>query len=166
MTKRLEFSLDVPFEGRSLRARPATRADIEQLRVWKNANRRAFFHQEEITPEGQQRWFEAFCARPLEQMFLLEDEGRPLGCVGFRFVTDDAVDLFNLILGDPSFARGGLMSAFYAALEPALARRGVRRIELKVLADNASAIAFYEHQGFAQRPAEEGAFLAMEKVLR
>ena len=166
MNKRLYFSVDVPFDGRRCRARPATRADIEPLRAWKNANRSAFFHKEEIGAEAQRRWFEDFSGRPGEQMFVLELEGRPIGCVGFRFVRDGVVDLFNLILGDPAFARRGLMSAFYRALEPELARTGVRSIELEVLADNAAAIAFYRKHGFVgDERSRDGASLALRKAV-
>ncbi len=162
----LDFLVEFPFDGRSALARPATWDDVELLRVWKNANRHAFFHRAEIAPEDQRRWFQGFSQRTDAQMFVLEIDGAALGCVGFRFVTPESVDLFNLIRGDVSTKRRGLMSAFYGALERELARRGVRRVELRVLCSNESGIAFYERHGFTRYDAPgDGESLALQKSL-
>lgn len=167
VTKRLDFRVEFSVDDRAALARPATWADVELLRAWKNAQRHAFFHKDEIGAEAQRRWFEAFSLRTDAQMFVLDLEARPIGCVGFRFVSADSVDLFNLILGAADVARRGVMSAFLQALEPGLARAGVRRVELRVLADNAPAIAFYERHGFTPYDAPaDGASLALEKSLR
>lgn len=162
----LDFQVEFPFDGRTALARPATWDDVELLRVWKNANRHAFFHRAEIAPEDQRRWFEGFSQRTDAQMFVLELEGAALGCVGFRFVAPGSVDLFNLILGDASTKRRGLMSAFYGALERELARRGVSRVELRVLRSNGTGIAFYERHGFTRYDApDDGESLALQKSL-
>jgi ribosomal protein S18 acetylase RimI-like enzyme len=162
----LQFSVEFPFDGRAAWARPATWDDVELLRAWKNANRHAFFHRAEIGPEEQRRWFEGFSQRSDAQMFILELDGAALGCVGFRFVAPDSVDLFNLILGDASTKRRGLMTAFYGTLERELARRGIRRIELRVLRTNEAGIAFYLRHGFARYEApDDGESLALQKSL-
>jgi ribosomal protein S18 acetylase RimI-like enzyme len=162
----LDFQIEFPFDGRTALARPATWDDIELLRVWKNANRDAFFHRVEITPEDQRRWFAGFSQRTDAQMFILELDGVALGCVGFRFVASGSVDLFNLILGDVSTKRRGLMSAFYGTLERELAQRGVSRVQLRVLRTNAPGIAFYERHGFTRYDAtDDGESFALEKAL-
>ncbi|MEZ6014957.1 MAG: GNAT family N-acetyltransferase [Planctomycetota bacterium] len=167
----LDFNVEFPFDGRTALARPATWDDVEPLRLWKNANRHAFFHRDEIAPEGQRAWFEAFSKRTDAQMFMLELEGAALGCVGFRFVAPGSVELFNLILGkqsvgDAPILRRGLMSAFYGALEAELAGRGVRRVELRVLRTNEAGIAFYTRHGFTRYDApDDGESLALEKSL-
>lgn len=162
----LDFQVEFPFDGRTALARPATWDDIELLRVWKNNNRHAFFHRAEISPEDQRRWFTGFSQRTDAQMFILELDGAALGCVGFRFVASGSVDLFNLILGETSTKRRGLMSAFYGVLERELAWRGVSRVELRVLCTNTPGIAFYERHGFTRYDAQDdGESLALQKVL-
>lgn len=163
----VDFPLvEFPFDGRTAVARPATWDDVELLRVWKNAHRHAFFHRAEISPEDQRRWFDAFSRRADARMFVLQLDGRARGCVGFRFVAPGELELFNLILGDDSAPRRGLMSAFYGALERELAQRGVRRIELRVLRTNGVGIAFYERHGFTRYEApDDGESFALEKAL-
>jgi ribosomal protein S18 acetylase RimI-like enzyme len=162
----LDFQVEFPFDGRTALARPATWDDVELLRVLKNTNRHAFFHRAEIAPEDQRRWFEGFSQRTDAQMFVLQLDGKAVGCVGFRFVAPGSVDLFNLILGDKSLERCGMMTAFYGALERELAQRGVRRVELRVLCSNESGVAFYERHGFTRYDApDDGESLALQKSL-
>lgn len=164
--RRLAFRAPVEHTPGVALARPAEWRDVEHLRAWKNANRRSFFHQDEIDAAAQRRWFEAFSARTDAQMYVLEVDGLASGCVGFRFVSADSVDLFNLILGRAELARTGVMSAFYRALERGLAQRGIARIELRVLRDNAAGRAFYARHGFAPYAAEDDErSLALEKRL-
>jgi len=166
MVRPLDLRAEFPFDGRLALARPATWNDLESLRAWKNANRHAFFHRAEISPEEQRRWFEGFSAREDAAMFMLELDGTARGCVGFRFVAPGTVDLFNLILGDTALQGTGLTSAFYRALETALAARGVERIVLRVLRSNELGRAFYARHGFQPYDAEDdGESLALEKLL-
>jgi RimJ/RimL family protein N-acetyltransferase len=164
--RRLDFRVDVPWTGGVALARQAAWGDVETLRLWKNANRSSFFHRAEIEPDEQRRWFEAFSARSDAQMFVLDVDDVPAGCVGFRFVSDDSVDLFNLILGRTELARSGVMSAFYRALELELAQRGIARIVLRVLEDNVAGRAFYARHGFSPcESPDDGRSLALEKRL-
>jgi RimJ/RimL family protein N-acetyltransferase len=136
--------------GRDARARPAEWSDVELLRRWKNAMRHAFFHKDVISAEAQQAWFQAFSARTDARMFVLEIGGCAVGCVGFRAAGPATVELFNLILGEPTLARSGVMSEFHRALAEELARHGIERIVLVVLRDNTPAIAFYERLGYVE----------------
>ena len=166
MPRPLDLRAEFPFNGRSAVARLARVDDVELLRVWKNANRHAFFHRAEISPEDQQRWFAAFSQRDDAAMFVLDFDGAPRGCVGFRFVGPGTVDLFNLILGDSAYQGTGLTSAFYRALEAALAARGVERIVLRVLRSNELGQAFYARHGFSPYDApDDGESLALTKSL-
>lgn len=70
--------------------------DLEDLRLWKNANREAFFFKGEISPEGQREWFRGYLGRPGDFMFIAESEGRKCGCMGFRILSD-AADCYNII---------------------------------------------------------------------
>ena len=160
----MDFTTAFEVDAERFSVRPARRADIETLRVWKNANRAAFFTKEEISPEQQEAWFEAFSKKTDQQMFVFERAGKLAGCVGFRFVAPGEVDLFNLILGDGRYGRKGVISAFYRCLESELAHRGVERIQLRVLSSNAPGIAFYRKHGFAVCETDP-TFLRMNKTL-
>src|SRR5207302_10774934 len=85
-------------------------SDIETLRVWKNANKHAFFFKSDITPEMQQQWFEGYCSRPDDCMFVVESSGAYAGCMGFRLLENGEVDCYN-IMGNPDGRAKGVMAA-------------------------------------------------------
>lgn len=128
-----------------LRLRSAEREDAERLRAWKNAHRRYFFFQDEISAEAQRRWIEGYLARADDFMFIVELDGRPVGCMGFRLL-DGLADVYNVILGDAAEGGRGLMSR---ALRLMLthARTLTDRAGLKVLKDN-PAVGYYQKNGF------------------
>jgi RimJ/RimL family protein N-acetyltransferase len=140
-----------------VRLRSVQSTDGEQLRVWKNSNRRFFFCKDEITEEAQARWIAGYLGRPDDYLFLVECEARAVGCMGFRSL-DGEVDVYNVILGDTTLRGSGVMSL---ALRMMLgfARRVSERVSLKVLKDN-PAIRFYEHNGFL-RKSDHGDHLKM-----
>jgi ribosomal protein S18 acetylase RimI-like enzyme len=164
MHPQLDFTVAFDHDGFGYLARPAALADIETLRVWKNAHRAAFFTQTEITSGQQAAWFRDFSQKTDQQMFLLVRGEERVGCVGYRCLAPGVVDLFNLILGKDELAGTGLMTAFCRCLEGELARRGVQRIRLTVLSGNGPAIAFYHKLGFAVLETRPEA-LVMEKAL-
>ncbi|MBI5650578.1 MAG: hypothetical protein HZC40_09065 [Chloroflexi bacterium] len=86
------------------------RADCENLREWKNANRFAFFHQALITPEQQAQWFENYLTRAYDYMFIVQVDARALGCMGFRLIENHA-DVYYVILGDRAMGKRGWMRA-------------------------------------------------------
>lgn len=158
----LAFSTFLEHDGQQLEVRPIRANDIETLRVWKNANRQAFFYKNEISFEQQKVWFESFSEIRDQKMFLLEQSGQPIGCVGFRVVRSREVDLFNLILGEVAYRGRGLMSMAYQSLEKKLSSLGVVRIEAKVIPSNHKAIAFYLKQEFRVQN-ETSSYLIMKK---
>jgi RimJ/RimL family protein N-acetyltransferase len=126
--------------------RTITDADLDNLRVWKNATRLSFFHQQEILPDQQQTWYSGYQQRPHDYMFVVSAAGRSIGCMGIR-LCEQEWDVYNVILGEPEFRRRGLMSmAFRRMLQFALAARKLP-ITLKVLKTN-PAVAWYEKNGF------------------
>jgi ribosomal protein S18 acetylase RimI-like enzyme len=90
-----------------IRLRTIETADIEDLRLWKNANSLSFFLKEKISPEGQKEWFKGYLARPQDFMFLIESGGLHAGCMGFR-ILERAADLYNII-GAPGTQGKGIM---------------------------------------------------------
>ena len=88
--------------------------DIEELRVWKNQNKKSFFYQEEISSEEQLGWFQGYLGRQQDYMFVIEeriddDSTHKIGCIGFRVLDDHIVDIYNVIRGEKS-VRGTRMS--------------------------------------------------------
>ena len=69
---------------------------LEFLRQLKNAHRRRFFHQATITPSEQIKWYEGYCSRPDDWMFIIRYKNADPACVGYR-VASGCVDLYNLI---------------------------------------------------------------------
>ncbi len=57
--------------------RPITEADIENLRVLRNANRQFFLGSDEITPEMQKKWFAHYLEKQDDIMFVVEDRANP-----------------------------------------------------------------------------------------
>ena len=123
-------------------------SDLENLRRWKNANRFAFFSQELISPEGQARWFDGYRARPDDWMFTVRVAEQPIGCMGFRRL-GAAVDIYNVILGDPAMGRRGWMRGGLRLLCSYVASRHTRAIGVQVLRSN-PAVHWYEKLGFGE----------------
>ena len=139
-----QLSLRAP-DRLSLRLRSVEWADAEHLRAWKNAHRDAFFFKDLISPEDQHRWMEAYFTREDDNMFVVEADGQPVGCMGYRLI-DGRGDVYNVILGIPEAGGRGMMS-LALRLMLTQARERVSTIGLKVLKTN-PAIAFYRRAGF------------------
>jgi len=121
-------------------------ADLENLRSWKNANRQAFFFKDEITPEGQRAWFQSYLGRPNDYMFVVEAEGRPVGCMGFR-LEPVAADCYNII-GAPQGTGRGLMTHAMKTLCSYILKEHTPRLGCKVLKAN-PAVGWYQKCGYA-----------------
>ncbi|MEK7382201.1 MAG: FAD-dependent oxidoreductase [Elusimicrobiota bacterium] len=126
--------------------RAAGPGDLEQLRVWKNANKNGFFFQGDITPEMQKAWYGSYLLRPEDFMFVVEHEGRKVGCMGFRLQKDGSADVYNIIAA-PGGAGRGLMKAAMALMCAHIAAHHTKDIGCLVVKGNPAA-AFYEHCGF------------------
>lgn len=116
--------------------------DLERLRLWKNANRSAFFFQGEITERGQREWFEGYLARPDDFMFMVNES---LGCLGFRLVKG-AADVYNVMAAPQASGRGLMRSAMILLCSHILAER-CPRIGCLVLKGN-PALGWYEKCGY------------------
>ena len=134
--------------------------DCENLRVWKNENRRSFFYQNLISPDEQMAWFRAYRERPDDHMFIVS--GPPdVGCMGFR-LEDGPVDVHNVIRGGAGAGRRGEMrDALHLMCSYAMTRYACE-VGCKVLIEN-PAVAWYERCGFVRRAMRENYY---EMVLR
>lgn len=128
----------------SLRA--AGPGDLDELRVWKNANKTSFFFQGEITPAMQSEWYEGYRKRPDDFMFIVEHEDAKAGCMGFRLLESGAADTYNMIAA--SEAKGkGLMKAAMLVMCSHIAARHTKDIGCLVMKGN-PAVSYYEHCGY------------------
>jgi len=100
--------LELPAAGTCTLVAVRDEADAEFLRQWKNANREAFFYREVISVSSQSEWLHGYLDRDDDYMFLVVEADVPIGCMGFRLI-QDAVDIYNVILGRPELGGRGLM---------------------------------------------------------
>ena len=127
---------------RSLFLRSVEDRDREQLRVWKNQNRKAFFFQETITEVMQEEWFKSYLTDSDNFLFMVEKNRTPIGCVGFKLSREGA-DIYNCILGDERLKRHGIMSQALQMTCAFISTRSIKRIFLKVLKTNVAAQRWY-----------------------
>lgn len=149
-----------------LRLRSIDKADIEDLRNWKNDNKTSFFLKQEITREQQEKWYGMFVTRDYDQMFIVEqkvgEEWKKIGCMGFRKLADEGcIDGYNIIRSrkiEPSTFtmsdafRG--MLAYASSLYPELP------VRVKVLSNN-PAVEWYGKNQFTTI-ARENDYVLME----
>lgn len=127
----------------AVRLRGIEESDLADLRLWKNANRRAFFFKSEITLEGQRAWFQGYLARPDDYMFLVESGAVRVGCMGFR-LEGGAADCYNII----GVVQGkGLMTSAMRLMCSYILKEHTDRIGCRVLKDN-PAVGWYKKCGY------------------
>lgn len=135
------------------RLRSINDKDLESLRVWKNHNSASFFLKEEITPEQQSLWYEAFCDRDNDYMFIVEqkvgNDWKEIGCMGFRKLeAEGCIDAYNIMrfrkIEPVSFS---MSEAFVLMLAFAEYKYIGLPIRCKVLRDN-PAVKWYEKNNF------------------
>jgi len=133
-------------EGR-FTLRSVIQSDAEILRKWKNEHREFFFYKHEISKEEQEKWIESFNERETDHMFIIMDEGKPVGLVGTRLY-QEFVDIYNVILGDKSYKGEYVMTnAVWATVAFSDLVFKNRPIRVRVLRNN-PAIKWYEKIGF------------------
>lgn len=140
-----KFILQSPGIGVTLRT--ATEADCEDLRRWKNANRQFFFHTEMISAEQQRVWFQGYSDRIDDWMFIVQDDRHAIGCMGFRVLEAQQVDIYNVILGDKSQSGSGSMSQAIQLMCSYLVAQSPSEIIARVLNSN-PAQAWYMKNNF------------------
>ena len=121
--------------------------DLEMIRKWKNENRYAFFYDKIITPEEQEQWYKGYLEREDDFILIIELNSIKVGCLGFRLL-EDSVDIYNVILGHKGYGSKGVMSRASQILYSYIIDNYNRTIELKVLANNNTAINWYKKNGF------------------
>ncbi|MFA6003305.1 MAG: GNAT family N-acetyltransferase [Elusimicrobiota bacterium] len=149
-------SVDTPV----VRLRAITDADLEDLRLWKNANRAAFFFKGELSREDQKRWFQGYSARPQDFMFMVEAEGGKAGCMGFRILESGAADCYNII-GVPAAQGRGIMSRAMAMMCGYIRDAHCRRVGCLVIKEN-PAVGWYTGRCAYRVAAEKSDHVVLE----
>jgi nitrite reductase/ring-hydroxylating ferredoxin subunit/RimJ/RimL family protein N-acetyltransferase len=121
-------------------------SDLEDLRLWKNANKQAFFFKREISPEGQLQWFNGYLSRPEDFMFIVRAQGVKTGCMGFR-IDDGYADCYNII-GAPEGRGKGYLGQAMRLMCSFIQGEHAKDIGCRVLIGN-PARSWYEKCGFA-----------------
>lgn len=157
MNRRFGISIK---DGSGVSLRSIERRDLECLRRWKNDNRHAFFYKGIISPSGQKKWFKRYLEDPGDFMFIVEYEGMPAGCLGFK-VSGRAAEVYNVISAGNGTRRKGVMSLALKAMLSYITGSLALEAELKVLRSNLPAVNFYKKNSFVQKE-ESGEHLLMK----
>lgn len=136
-----------------LHLRSIDKADIENLRNWKNENKNSFFLKQEITREQQEKWYGGFVNREHDHMFIVEqlvgNEWKEIGCMGFRKLEDEGcIDGYNIIRArkfEPSTFT--MSDAFLTMLAYASSLYADWPVRVKVLSNN-PAVEWYKKNHF------------------
>ena len=124
---------------------------IATLSRWRDANASAFPSVFPVTDEGTARWLRAGLLDVEDRVLFLvcDRHGHPVGHLGFANALqgDRALEVDNVVRGEPG--EPGLMwVALDALIRWAAEVLAPETIHLRVFADNAHAIGFYERMGF------------------
>lgn len=151
-----------PVQFGPCRLRLAEKADIEQIRVWRNQPeiRKWFLCKDVITVDDQKRWWRSYQGCDDDLYFVVEETDEGLGPVGVAALYDIAcgrAEFGRLMIGETTAqGRGLAQAAVTAALTIAFAQLDLDEVFLKVYPDNEPAIAVYKTCGFKETGVEDG----------
>jgi RimJ/RimL family protein N-acetyltransferase len=156
MDKFKQRPLVIPGEKVCLRS--IGKKDLENLRRWRNANRRYFFNAVFITSEMQQNWFKGYQQKENDLIFIIETlEGKPVGTISLCHIktAEKEGELGRMLIGDPESRHHGFgYDAARALIVWGFSTLGLEKIVLKVWGDNQPAIKLYEKLGFKKMAVE------------
>lgn len=136
--------------------KPVQQDDLEQLRVWRNCPeiRSQMLDQREISPQQQQRWFEAICSDKRQMQFVIYYKNQKVGACNLKSPTALAVAECETVdtgfyLGEAKYR--GTILAFFAALalnQYAFQQLGIRQLQAQVKSSNSAALRFNQQLGY------------------
>ena len=131
--------------------------DLEFLRQLRNAERRWFFDQREVTPEAQAAWHKSLVANPDNHWYLVRVDDRPAGCFSIKVGGDGRAYVGSILLA-PEFRGKGVMTR---AMGAAMDQLGTHlRYYTEVLHDNDPSLDLFKRLGFTPR------FVTLERTAR
>ncbi|MCL5265013.1 MAG: GNAT family N-acetyltransferase [Chloroflexi bacterium] len=153
-------------EGNTVNLRPIERSDLHNMVVWRNKSRvlRAFFSQRSLTMSEQERWYEEYCRREEDTLFIVETkEGKPIGTVGLSNIdpVNRSAEFGRLMIGeDDELGKSYASDATRTLVRFGFVELSLNRIWLEVFAWNQQAIILYGRCGFWQEGVKRQAILA------
>lgn len=135
------------------RLRAMARADLEQVRVWRNHPevRRWMHTTREISADEHESWFDKCSRDPSQRLLIAEENGVPTGFVRFSGIAGDAAEWGFYKVPDAPPGSGARLGR--AALEHAFGALGLRRVNAAVLSGNHRSLHFHRKLGFRRLPA-------------
>jgi RimJ/RimL family protein N-acetyltransferase len=131
--------------------------DLEFLRQLRNAERRWFFDQREITSEAQAAWHRSLSANPDHHWYLVRVDHQPAGCFSIKVGSDGRAYIGSILLA-PEFRGQGVMTR---AMGTAMDGLGSHlRYYTEVLADNDPSLDLFNRLGFTPR------FVTLERAAK
>lgn len=144
LNKHITITPDVHY---SIFLQSITEKDLENLRIWKNANNSSFFYKGIISPEQQTSWYQDYLQREFDYMFMVKDINQnSIGCLGFRLINNH-IDLYNIIRGNHSTLHTSMKDAMYIMLNY-ITKLFIYPVQCDVLKNN-PAVSWYKKCGFA-----------------
>ena len=160
---RLPKRLVPPIAADGIRLRPLQESDLPLTRGWRNEPdiRKWFFHSDLISEEQHLAWWQAYCERDDDYMFVIEETRhlhRPVGQVGVYNVDwlAGTGEFGRLLVGDAQARGQGLAKKAVQALVAAMTGMGVSVLRLEVMESNQSAREVYRATGFTESGITEG----------
>lgn len=138
-------------KGKYVTLCPLKAEELEQMRNLRNRNRCFFVSQEEITEDGQRRWYQKYLVRENDYMFSVVYQERWIGVASIYDV--DRIkgrgEFGRLMIDREVAGVGGLgLDVTRTACRFACEQLKLRTVELEVYADNIPAQITYLKAGF------------------
>ena len=140
--------------------RPATAADSDRLREWRNDPETvvASLSGRAVEPEEHQEWLARVLSDPDERLFIVEEEGEPVGQVRLQRHEDGTLEV-HIALAAGARGRG----IGRETLELAWDEAGGEPVTARVLANNERSLRAFAAVGFRERSRDEREVL-LERV--
>jgi RimJ/RimL family protein N-acetyltransferase len=140
--------------------RPATAADSDRLREWRNDPETvaASLRGRSVEPEEHEAWLARVLDDPEERLFIVEEEGEPVGQVRLQRHANGRLEVH---IGLAAGARGRGLGR--QTLELAWKEAGGEPVNARVLADNERSLRAFAAVGFRERSRDEREVL-LERV--
>ena len=136
--------------------------ELELMRTWRNAPsvRANMYTRHEISPEEHLTWWAKTSLRSDQRYFMYENEGQPLGIVGFMLIDNINGNCSWAFYAAPSAPRGTGSAMEFLALEYAFRTLNLHKLHCEVLAFNMPVVKLHQKFGFQV----EGIFREHHKV--
>lgn len=137
-----------------LALKPLEADDLADLAAWRQRpdNFGCFMSHAPITASGQADWYRAYLRDDTEMLFVLFDsEGKRFGMVGLGDIDhkNQKAEFGRFLIGDPQMrGRGYGKLALEKIIKFGFDELNLRKIYLRVFADNDAAVCLYEKVGF------------------